>query len=61
MSEISTRIWLDEPLWSAIRERALARGVTVRELADISHCAVCGQEVKLGAVSQHLGKHRREQ
>ena len=105
MSEVSTRIWLDESLWNAIRERALAQGTTVRELlpdvigqalagvrpraekpaavaapvsaaavvppsesgpplavlADVYQCAVCGMEVKLGGLSQHLGKHRREQ
>jgi len=32
LGEISTRIWLDEGLWDEIRSRAIADGVTVREL-----------------------------
>lgn len=32
MSEISTRIWLDEKLWQAVRDRAIAEGITAREL-----------------------------
>ncbi len=32
MGEVSTRIWLDERLWDHLRTRALAEGVTVREL-----------------------------
>lgn len=32
MGEVSTRIWLDEGLWDEIRSRAIADGVTVREL-----------------------------
>lgn len=32
MSEISTRIWLDEQLWHKVRSRAVAEGITVREL-----------------------------
>ncbi len=32
MSEISTRVWLDEGLWQKVRNRAIADGTTVREL-----------------------------
>ncbi len=32
MSEISTRVWLDERLWQKVRSRAVADGTTVREL-----------------------------
>ncbi|MHB0875621.1 MAG: hypothetical protein ACYC5O_06225 [Anaerolineae bacterium] len=32
MTDISTRIWLDEGLWEAVRRRAIAEGATVREL-----------------------------
>lgn len=32
MSEISTRVWLDEELWQKVRNRAIADGTTVREL-----------------------------
>ncbi len=108
LSEISTRIWLDEQLWNEVTNRATAEGTTVRELipqlvsqcltsslasqvspqmgaaapagAASSHlsppsepgppvvvlsavyrCGVCGAEVRLGGVSNHLGKHLKEQ
>ncbi len=32
MSEISTRIWLDEALWHKVRSRAISEGTTIREL-----------------------------
>src|SRR5579883_2464756 len=32
VSEISTRIWLDEQLWEAVRQLALAEGLTAREV-----------------------------
>jgi hypothetical protein len=104
MSELSTRIWLDERLWAALRQRAIAEGVTIAELiprlvqqtmtapsgvrsqpaaapapaptpeqsgpdegdlptAVLSpsyRCAVCGAEVRLGGLSNHLGKHLKE-
>jgi hypothetical protein len=109
VNEISTRIWLDEPLWNAVTDRAITEGVTVRELipqlvrqcltaspaavvaerreagppasaaavsllesadaetglpimplADVYLCSVCGAEVRLGGVSQHMNKHKKE-
>jgi len=32
LSEMSTRIWLDEQVWHKVRSRAVAEGTTVREL-----------------------------
>jgi hypothetical protein len=32
LSELSTRVWLDERLWDGLRRRAVAEKVTVREL-----------------------------
>ncbi|MBI4318459.1 MAG: hypothetical protein HY675_08215, partial [Chloroflexi bacterium] len=32
MSEVSTRVWLNEELWQKVRDRAIADGTTVREL-----------------------------
>lgn len=32
LSEISTRIWLDEALWHKVRSRAISEGTTIREL-----------------------------
>ncbi|MHB8576495.1 MAG: hypothetical protein ACYDCQ_14330 [Dehalococcoidia bacterium] len=32
MSEISTRVWLDERLWDAVRQRALREGATARDV-----------------------------
>ncbi|MBV9281229.1 MAG: hypothetical protein JOZ41_14205 [Chloroflexi bacterium] len=105
MSEVSTRIWLDDQLWEAVTNRAVTEGITVRELiprlvdqsmtvapapvgqadaaepartlplpeiaegeaslpilplADVYRCAICGAEVRLGGVSNHLGKHKKE-
>ena len=39
MADISTRVWLDEDLWEAVRRRAVTEGVTVREL--IPHLLGC--------------------
>lgn len=110
MSEISTRIWLDERLWNDLRSRAETEGVTVRELipllvrqvvsqgpakdavvpqetpsaaarqpalapspppaevgppivtlSDVYQCGVCGLQVRLGGLSNHLGRHLKEQ
>jgi hypothetical protein len=33
VSEVSTRLWFEEPLWDAVSRRAIAEGTTVRELA----------------------------
>jgi hypothetical protein len=109
VSEISTRIWLDERLWNEVTDRAVTEGMTVRELiprlvnrclavasastwqtgseagpiapagalpspdspaaepglpvvalSDIYRCGVCGAEVRLGGVSQHMNKHKKE-
>lgn len=32
MSEVSTRVWLDEALWDELRRRAIREGVLVRDL-----------------------------
>ncbi len=32
MTDISTRVWLDEKLWEALRRRAVAEGTTARDL-----------------------------
>lgn len=104
MSDISTRVWLPEPLWDVVRARALADGTTVRELiprlldqavtgrptsgsdaapvavaatpattapaasepptvplSDSYQCGVCGAQVRAGGLSNHLGKHLKEQ
>ena len=111
MSEVSTRIWLDEGLWDELRRRAIRERVLVRELiprllaqnavaavraavppppvappaatapaapppaqasapiddgppvvpmAEVYRCGVCGAEIKLGAVSQHINRHLKE-
>ena len=107
MSEISTRIWLDERLWNEVTDRAVTEGMTVREmiprlvsqcltvasawqtgpeagpiaptgaspspdspaaepgppvvaLSDVYRCGVCGAEIRLGGVSQHMNKHKKE-
>jgi hypothetical protein len=106
MSEISTRIWLDERMWNEVASRAVLERTTVRELlpqlvsqslggaatlmpegdhqpvpssagssaqaqtpeaglpviplSDVYCCGVCGAEVRLGGVSNHLGKHKKE-
>lgn len=97
MSELSTRVWLDERLWETVRGRAIAEGTTVRELiprlvkqgvsprlvpavppapaavsrpappgppvvalSETYRCDECGAEVRLGGLSNHLGKHLKE-
>jgi len=109
VSEISTRIWLDERLWNEVTDRAVTEGMTVRELiprlvsrcltvasapawqtgseagpiapagaspsaespaaepglpvvalSDVYRCGICGAEVRLGGVSQHMNKHKKE-
>lgn len=102
MSELSTRIWLDERLWEALLERAAREQTTTRELiphlvgqaiagraatvpppaptlplpiagdadgadgpplmplSEVYRCSVCGIQVRLGGVSQHMGKHLKE-
>src|SRR5579883_3476631 len=35
VSEISTRVWLDERLWEDVRLRAEAEGTTIRELIPV--------------------------
>lgn len=108
MSEISTRIWLDERIWDDVRRRAEAEGTTIRELipllvgrvlaepapastraqappsaappapslaigpasdsgppvvalSDVYQCGVCGAQIRLGGLSNHLGRHQKEQ
>lgn len=105
MSEISTRIWVDERLWDQLRSRAQAEGTTVRELipllvhqavvstpvrpevvppataasrepsppaasdstipvvplSETYQCGICGAQVRLGGLSNHLGRHLKEQ
>ncbi|MGH2460150.1 MAG: hypothetical protein ACRDIY_14945 [Chloroflexota bacterium] len=105
MSEISTRVWLDERLWEDVRHRAEAEGTTIRELipalvrrvvvgspvleerpavatsppadaplapaaepgvptvalSDVYQCGVCGAQIRLGGLSNHLGRHLKEQ
>lgn len=103
MSEISTRIWLDEHLWDGVRSRADAEGTTIRALipellaqslassvaraepvrppsveappqtlsspagppvvglSDNYLCGVCGAQIRLGGLSNHLGRHVKEQ
>ncbi|HVC32074.1 MAG TPA: hypothetical protein VNL16_01035 [Chloroflexota bacterium] len=105
MSDISTRVWLDERLWDGVRNRAEAEGMTIRELiprlvrhglnepavmaepvavavpsstpaldspssepgppvvalSDVYQCGVCGAQVRLGGLSNHLGRHLKEQ
>ncbi|HEX5505424.1 MAG TPA: hypothetical protein VFW96_22595 [Thermomicrobiales bacterium] len=105
MTEISTRVWLEEGQWDTVRERAVAEGTTVRALiprlleralaggpprpeaappppapapppppaatedagppvvalAPVYTCAVCGAQVRAGGLSNHLGKHLKEQ
>ncbi len=105
MSEISTRVWLDERLWEDVRLRAEAEGTTIRELipvlvgrviqagavpeerpviasrspaetsptpstepgpptvtlAEVYQCGVCGAQIRLGGLSNHLGRHLKEQ
>jgi hypothetical protein len=29
-------------------------------LADVYRCGVCGAEMRLGGVSNHMGKHKKE-
>jgi hypothetical protein len=29
-------------------------------LSDIYRCGVCGTEIRLGGVSQHMNKHKKE-
>lgn len=106
LRELSTRIWLDEELWNAIRSRAIAERTTVRALiphllgqivagqrgvpsvpeilsrppgttppaapapaeagppvvvlAEMYRCDICGAEVRLGGLSNHMGKHLKE-
>lgn len=105
MSEVSTRIWLDERLWNEIMDKAMSEGITVRELiprlvrrsimgaptsarqggpaaeavsapstgsaspqqgppvmalSDVYRCGVCDAEIRLGGVSQHMNKHKKE-
>lgn len=106
MSEVSTRIWLDERVWNEVASRAVLERTTVRELlpqlvsqslggaatpvsegdrqavpsssgssaqaqtseaglpviplSDAYCCGVCEAEVRLGGVSNHLGKHKKE-
>jgi hypothetical protein len=110
VSEISTRIWLDERLWEDLRSQAETEGITVRELipllvrqvagkgvapeAAVSResasaparpltpeppplptaggppivtltaeyqCGVCGVQIRMGGLSNHLGRHLKEQ
>lgn len=108
MSEISTRVWLDERLWDNVRRRAEAEGTTIRDLipllvgrvltepataaireqssppssspspalamgpavesgppvvalSDVYQCGVCGAQIRLGGLSNHLGRHLKEQ
>jgi len=105
VSEISTRVWLDERLWDDVRHRAEAEGTTIRELipalvrlvvtgspiaeerpaviahppadapapplaepglptvalSDVYQCGVCGAQIRLGGLSNHLGRHLKEQ
>lgn len=105
MSDISTRIWLDERIWDRIRRRAEAEQTTIRELiprlvsefldkpttasaqmapaaptttsspseatsesgvpvvalSDVYQCGVCGAQIRLGGLSNHLGRHQKEQ
>jgi hypothetical protein len=35
-------------------------GLPVMPLADIYRCGVCGAEMRLGGVSNHMGKHKKE-
>lgn len=104
MGEISTRIWLDDRLWDKARRRAVAEGVTIRDLlprlvgqalatlqrnaeppaaaaapaavpgisepalagppvvalSEAYRCGLCGAEVRVTALSNHLGKHIKE-
>lgn len=108
MSELSTRVWLDERLWDTVRRRAIAEGTTIRDLiprlvhqsvnpvarvltptpapmpapvtppaspvatvtadsgppvmvlAELYRCGECGAEVRLGGVSNHMGRHLKE-
>lgn len=108
MSEISTRVWLDEHVWIEVTNRAVIEGMTVRELiprlvqqslpvaltsagqgepysdpqtpaaatltesvdttsglpvvtlSDVYRCGICGAEVRLGGLSNHIGKHKKE-
>ncbi len=105
MSDISTRIWLDERIWDRVRRRAEAEQTTIRELiprlvsqvldtsstvseppatatptstpspsatttetglpvvtlSDVYQCGVCGAQIRLGGLSNHLGRHQKEQ
>lgn len=114
VTEISTRVWLDEQLWDGLRNRAQAEQTTIRELipdllgralsgearqpaapssppplpkpaeplasapapvvtppaeagppvvalSDVYQCGVCGTQIRLGGLSNHLGRHLKEQ
>jgi hypothetical protein len=35
-------------------------GMPVMPLADVYRCGICGAEMRLGGVSNHMGKHKKE-
>lgn len=35
-------------------------GMPVMPLADVYRCSICGAEMRLGGVSNHMGRHKKE-
>jgi hypothetical protein len=44
----------------SIESLAGENGPPVMALSDVYRCGVCGMEIRLGGVSQHMNKHKKE-